>query len=193
MRIGGTTLEKIVLFGDSITAGYLNGYVSKALTDRLAERLPAAKIINVGIPGDTTNGGLERLQQHVLKKEPDLVTILFGSNDVTLAENISLTMYKKNMLTMIESIGAKKVLLITPSFSNPLVQHDERPNSRILAYGNAVRELAKEHHTLLADLQIAFLETQNYVDLLQADGFHLNEKGYDLLAKLIVDTVDSSK
>lgn len=184
-------LKKIVLFGDSITAGYLDGYVSKALTDRLADFLPEDKIINVGIPGDTTNGGLERFEQHVLKRDPDLVTILFGSNDVTLAENISLTMYKNNILTMIEKVGAEKVLLITPSFSNPLVQHDERPNSRILAYGNAIRELAKEHQTLLADLQIAFLDSPNYIDFLQKDGFHLNEKGYDLLAELIAHKLQS--
>ncbi|MEG2602840.1 MAG: lipase, partial [Carnobacterium sp.] len=62
-------LKKIVLFGDSITAGYLDGYVSKALTDRLADFLPEDKIINVGIPGDTTNGGLERFEQHVLKRD----------------------------------------------------------------------------------------------------------------------------
>ena len=105
---------------------------------------------------------MERFEQHVLKRDPDLVTILFGSNDVTLAENISLTMYKNNILTMIEQVGAEKVLLITPSFSNPLVQHDERPNSRILAYGNAIRELAKEHQTLLADLQISLDNIFNY-------------------------------
>ncbi|MEG2601732.1 MAG: GDSL-type esterase/lipase family protein, partial [Carnobacterium sp.] len=99
--------------------------------------------------------------------------------------------YKNNILTMIEKVGAEKVLLITPSFSNPLVQHDERPNSRILAYGNAIRELAKEHQTLLADLQIAFLDSPNYVDFLQKDGFHLNEKGYDLLAELIAHTLQS--
>ncbi|MGX7418685.1 SGNH/GDSL hydrolase family protein [Carnobacterium gallinarum] len=180
-------LNKIILLGDSITAGYMEDHVSQALTSRIRQQLSKdIRVQNVGIPGDTTVGALERLEKHVLKGEPDFVTILFGSNDVLLTENISLERYQKNIETMIQMIGSQKVLLITPSFSNQLVQHEERPNHRILAYGNTIRQLAHHYQTQLIDLQSAMLDAPNYTDFLQADGFHFNEFGYDLLANLII-------
>lgn len=177
-------MKKIILLGDSITAGYKDDHVSQDLTIRLRAKLPSDNYLirNVGIPGDTTKGALTRLEKHVLNGEPDLVTILFGSNDVLENEHISLTQYRKNIEALIQQIGANKVLLITPSFTNQQLQYEQRPNHRILAYGNAIRELAESYSIKLVDLQAAMLDASDYRQFLQADGVHFNELGYDLLA-----------
>ncbi len=57
-------MTKLVLFGDSITAGYLGEAVSPVLTNLVKGRsfctksIPGISIVNAGIPGDTTAGGL---------------------------------------------------------------------------------------------------------------------------------------
>lgn len=66
---------KMVLFGDSITAGYTKKEITAKLTCRMSEYFPKADIINAGIPGETTEDGLKRIEAHVLKYKPDIVVI----------------------------------------------------------------------------------------------------------------------
>ncbi|PHL17205.1 esterase, partial [Enterococcus faecium] len=59
-------MRKIVLFGDSITAGYLDEAVSPVLVDLVKRDIAAmgleeVAVINAGMPGDTTEDGLKRL------------------------------------------------------------------------------------------------------------------------------------
>lgn len=74
--------KPLILFGDSLTAGYLDGEITDELTKRLAAVFPEVPVVNAGIPGDTTTGALIRLHDHVLRYDPKLVTVFFGANDV---------------------------------------------------------------------------------------------------------------
>ena len=69
----------IICFGDSITYGsgakegddypsYLAGMVRR-------------EVINVGVPGETSGQGLERLEDDVLSEDPYIVIVEFGAND----------------------------------------------------------------------------------------------------------------
>jgi len=53
-------MAKIILFGDSITAGYSKGKVTDQLTRRIKASFPAADVVNAGIPGETTREALLR-------------------------------------------------------------------------------------------------------------------------------------
>ncbi|MFS7261526.1 GDSL-type esterase/lipase family protein [Carnobacterium divergens] len=182
-------MRKLILFGDSITAGYANDFVSPILTKKLATYFPEEIILNVGIPGDTTVDGIARLEKHVLSKQPDFVTVFFGSNDASTGLLVPIDEYRLNLTKMIETIGASKVILITPALSNQALQQAERPNSRLIHYGNVVRELATQYQTQLAELQLAMLDRPNYLDCLQEDGFHFSEIGYDVLAEEIAKAI----
>ncbi len=101
------------MFGDSLVAGY-----NLAATDALPAQLETAlikkgldvKVINAGISGDTTFGGIERVNS-VLEQKPDIVIIVLGGNDMiqgidpekTYAnlEQIIVTLQKNNIKVML--------------------------------------------------------------------------------------------
>ena len=89
----------IVGFGDSLTFGY--GVSQRTTyTRRLEAFLPQCypsvnwKIQNSGINGDTTREALQRLQKDVLRHHPNIVFILFGSNDSSFLEGQYRTPYE---------------------------------------------------------------------------------------------------
>ena len=74
---------KIVVLGDSLTAGYglaPDQSFPAQLQAALDTESIAAKVINAGVSGDTTAGGLARLDW-VLKDDPDAVIVELGAND----------------------------------------------------------------------------------------------------------------
>jgi len=75
----------IVFLGDSLTAGYgLADPASEAYPALIAERLRAArtpwKVVNAGISGDTTAGGLRRIDW-TLRAPVDVLVVALGAND----------------------------------------------------------------------------------------------------------------
>lgn len=83
-----STTTSILLFGDSITAGYGLSQ-DAALNTQLELRLRAkgydVSVINGGVSGDTTSGGLSRLEWTLNKFNPDIVVIGLGGNDALRA------------------------------------------------------------------------------------------------------------
>lgn len=74
---------KVVALGDSLTAGYMlkpNESFPAQLQAALAAKGIAADIVNAGVSGDTTSGGLERLAWS-LEPKPDAVILELGAND----------------------------------------------------------------------------------------------------------------
>jgi acyl-CoA thioesterase I len=75
-----TPAHTILVLGDSLSAGYgiprERGWVAL-----LQQRLPNSQVINAGITGDTTDGGLARLPALLQKYKPDIAVIELGTND----------------------------------------------------------------------------------------------------------------
>ncbi|MCA9724546.1 MAG: esterase, partial [Kurthia sp.] len=78
---------KIVCFGDSLTARK-EGYPKPMLTMMLSEKVKGHIYVNIGLPGNTTVSAREHLKSEVLEEHPDVVTILFGSNDCSETKQI---------------------------------------------------------------------------------------------------------
>ena len=104
----------ILAFGDSLTAGY--GVAPQdAFPVRLAARLKAdgyvAEVTNAGISGDTTSGGLARLDW-TLTDHPDIVLLELGANDAL--RGIDPKLARANLDAMLARLTAAhiKVLLI---------------------------------------------------------------------------------
>ena len=83
---------KIVCFGDSVTGVYYHTGGRRAYTAMVGVALSGAfpkagvTAINAGISGNTTADGLKRMQKDVLAHKPDLVTVMFGLNDMVRAK-----------------------------------------------------------------------------------------------------------
>ena len=102
-------MRKIVLFGDSITAGYLEEAVSPVLVDLVKRDIAAmgleeVAVINAGMPGDTTEDGLKRLNKEVLIEKPDEVVIFFGANDASLDRNITVATFRENHMRIVADV-----------------------------------------------------------------------------------------
>lgn len=79
-----TAASTVLVFGDSLSAAY--GIAREAgwvnlLTQRLATRKPAARVINASISGETTAGGLTRLPELLAAHKPAVTVLELGAND----------------------------------------------------------------------------------------------------------------
>ena len=196
-------MDKItyVGFGDSLTYGYgvLDGI---SFMDRLKKHLPQEfpynewKIINSGINGDTTREGLRRIYRDVIDYDPDIITILFGSNDSALNDyqHRAITEFEINLEEITKLIQSKtqaKIIFITPP---PLIEDELFPfttNKAVSAYSEVIRNNAVKFGCELIDFNnIMAEEAKGDLDpFLQYDGLHLSDKGYELIYKHIFHTI----
>lgn len=175
-----TSAKSIVVLGDSISAGYgievSQGWVA-LLRDQLQSHNPPYSVHNESISGDTTAGGLARINPALQRHQPNVVIIELGANDGL--RGLAPTLIKSNLTELIhraQKTGAKVLLL---SMRIP-------PN-----YGKRYTDMFYDIYPSLAkDLKIAYvsfiLEDVALVnDLMQADGLHPNAKAQSLIVEKI--------
>ena len=107
-QVVATTANKTILFfGNSLTAGY-GIDPEESFAGRIQARLDSLKkefrVINGGLSGETTAGGLSRLDWF-LEEEPYLFVLELGGNDGL--RGIALTETKKNLLAIVDKVQAK--------------------------------------------------------------------------------------
>jgi acyl-CoA thioesterase-1 len=179
--VGVVAAEKsIVVLGDSVSAAYgltqARGWVA-LLGERLKrERLDYIVVI-ASISGETTAGGLGRIDRVLEREKPQVVIIELGPNDGLRGQPIA--MMKKNLAAMIEraqKAGAQVVLVgmrIPPNYG---LEYSE-------AFHAAFAELAKRYKTALVPfLMEGFAEKR---ELFQADGIHPTEAGQPMMAERV--------
>jgi acyl-CoA thioesterase-1 len=172
--------KSIVVLGDSISAGYgievQLGWVA-LLQNKLTDLHSGYVISNESISGDTSAGGLARLEQILSRHKPDIVLVELGANDglrgLSPAE-------MKNNLTEItrrsQNVGAKVMLL---GMKIP-------PN-----YGKRYVEMFYEvFPQLSAELKIPWVpfileEVALNPEMMQADGLHPNELAQPVIAEKV--------
>lgn len=185
-------MTKIIFFGDSITAGYENGVTDFRLNEEIEAVYSEMETINAGIPGDMTVGALERVERHVLKYNPDIVTVFFGANDVSTVMGISVEAYRENLLALVKLIGAEKVILIGPPYADQRYYENERNLTRINEFNEAVKEISQLKEVNYINLLEKMIE-KTPTDYLQEDGLHFSRLGYQLLGKLINEEIRKKK
>lgn len=186
---------RIVCIGDSITGVYYHSGSVRAYPEMLQVALqklhPNANITvrNAGISGDTSKGGLARLDRDVLAHKPHLVTIMFGMNDLV---RVPVADFVKNMTDIIKrcrDAGAEVVLCT----QNSIVDSPQRPVSKLAEYSQAIRDLAKVELLGVADCNAAFeavrAKDQLEWSLLLSDAIHPNMDGHKLFAETIAKTI----
>jgi acyl-CoA thioesterase-1 len=105
--VDSTANKTILFFGNSLTAGY-GIDPEESFACRIQTRLDSLKkefrVINGGLSGETTAGGLSRLDWF-LEEEPYLFVLELGGNDGL--RGIALTETKKNLLAIVDKVQAK--------------------------------------------------------------------------------------
>src|SRR6476646_6663513 len=116
---------RIVAFGDSLTAG-LGVAAEEAYPARLQRRLDEQglryRVINAGVSGDTTAGGLRRVDW-VLKSRPQIVILELGGNDGL--RGLSLDQMHDNLDDIIQRLQAAGVKVILAGMKLPLNYGEE--------------------------------------------------------------------
>jgi len=190
---------RIVCIGDSITGVYYHSGGMRAYPEMLQIALqklhPKARINvrNAGISGDTSKGGLARLERDVLAHKPHLVTIMFGMNDLV---RVPVADFIANMTQIIQRCRATGAAVVLCT-QNSIVDSPQRPVARLAEYSQAIRDLAKAESLGLADCFAAFeaVRAKNALEwnLLLSDAIHPNMDGHKLFAETIAKTITSQE
>ena len=186
---------RVVCFGDSVTGVYYHTGSRQAYTDMVGVGLRqlstggSIEAINAGISGHTTVNALSRIDKDVLAHKPDLVTVMFGLNDMT---RVSLEDYTANLRTIVSKcrgIGAD-VVLATP---NNVVTTSSRPTEKLVKYCDAVRAVARELQVPLCDVyrEMSAIRAHDEFDwrLIMSDAIHPNMDGHKRIAEQLVGTI----
>ncbi len=171
---------KIVAFGDSLTAGF--GLLEKeSYPYLLQEKLKADgydyEVVNAGVAGDTTIGGLERIDW-VLEQENVRILILeLGAND--LLRRMPVDKMKKNLARIIEKAKAKKIKVLFCGMLAPPNIGAQYQRDYQMTFPDLASEYKVEFLPFLLD-GVALNKELN-----QADGIHPNAEG----EKIMTDNV----
>ncbi len=178
-------------FGDSVTGVYYHTGGRRAWSDALGlalERLyPGSRpqMINAGVSGNTTAQGLARMDSDVLARDPQLVVVMFGLNDI--ARGSGPGEFRSNLGQIIEGIRRRgaEVVLMTP---NPVYADDPaRPPERVAEYAQVVREAGRELGVPVADCFRSFGSVRSVEprawEGLMSDSIHPNMRGHELIAE----------
>jgi acyl-CoA thioesterase I len=174
---------KIVAFGDSLTAG-LGVAAEQAYPARLQRRLDEEglhyRVINAGVSGDTTAGGLRRVDW-ALKSRPQLVILELGANDGLRGLNLHDT--KANLERIIQRCQEASVKVVLAGMKLPPNYGTDYTKGFEAIYP----ELAKRYRLTLIPF---FLDgVAGSTSLNQADGIHPTGEGYRLIAEKVLQTV----
>ncbi|WP_125712204.1 SGNH/GDSL hydrolase family protein [Companilactobacillus kedongensis] len=181
-------MKKIVLFGDSIFAGYSDGKMTDALTDRISKHFPDDKVINLSIPGYKTSNAVSNIQQNILELHPDLLILGFGANDISTNDEIKPGKFASNLATIIDAVGKDKIVLLSPPYTD-WHKVPSRPWTRQLQFDLVTEHIGKESDIAYIDLLHEMSNSNSVQKLLQTDGLHFTSKGYNLLEELLVPQI----
>lgn len=181
-----TVRPKAVFMGDSITQCWYDADPSFFNDNNFACR---------GISGQTTSHMLVRMRKDVVNLHPKYVVILAGTNDIAKNNGfIEVDDIYGNIVSMCEIAKANKVKPVICSVL-PVKQYKWRPevtdcaeriirlNAMLEDYAKASRCIYVDYHSVMKDDENGLPQKWSY------DGVHLNGDGYDVIEKIILDTL----
>lgn len=174
----------IAIFGDSIAAGY--GLPSgKSFPDDLQSKLDAAgfayRVANLGISGDTTEGGLSRIDS-ATSLHPAIVVVELGGNDGLRGMPLASTRANLDqMIAAFQGAGAKVVLAgmtLPPNYGSDYIE----------SFQKIYKDLAAKYRVPLIPFLLADIVTKD-LRYFQPDGIHPTAAGADIVAGTVMKTI----
>jgi acyl-CoA thioesterase-1 len=168
--------NSIVILGDSLSAGYgvrIDKSWPSLLEKNIINNGLPFEVINAGISGDTTSGGLYRLPKLLSRHEPQIVILELGGNDGLRGMSLK-KVVRKNLRAMIEMVQASGGIPVLVGVELP-------PNYGEMYTGNFKKifvDLASEYDLVLVNGSIKDMTERG---LMQSDGIHPNQDGHELI------------
>ncbi len=173
---GGTTPAEgpvILVFGDSISAGYGLAHVEQGWVALLQTRLKAQEygyqVVNASVSGETSAGGLARLPRALTLHQPKIVILELGANDGLRALPVAqMRANLKQMADLSLAAGANVLLLgmrMPPNYGPQFTAE----------FVSSYSDLAQEKKLPLVPFMLKDVALSP--GLMQADGMHPNELG----------------
>lgn len=166
-------LPVILVFGDSLSAGYGLSHVEQGWVELLRTKLKSEgygyQVINASVSGETTAGGLARLPRALSLHHPQVVVLELGGNDGLRA--LPIAQMRANLAKMVDlsSAAGSRVLLlgmrIPPNYGP---QYTEQFRSTFV-------DLGRDDKLPVVPFLLAGIALTPA--LMQADGVHANESG----------------
>jgi acyl-CoA thioesterase-1 len=163
----------ILVFGDSISAGYGLPQVEQGWVELLRRKLKEGgygyQVVNASVSGETTAGGLARLPRALTLHHPQIVIIELGGNDGLRA--LPIDQMRANLAKMVElssATGAQVLLLgmrIPPNYGPEFTEQ----------FSHAFTDVAHDKKVPLVPFLLHDIALTPA--LMQADGVHPNESG----------------
>lgn len=180
--------QRILFFGDSLTAGYglseeqaFPALVEKELNETFNGKY---EVINAGLSGETSAGGKSRIDW-VLQKPVDILVLELGANDGL--RGLPLSQTKDNLQAIIDKARAKNqnVRVIIAGMEVPPNLGEE--------YASAFRKifpaLAEKNNAALIPFLLDGVAGNKQLNL--PDGIHPNPEGHRIVAKNVLDVLET--
>jgi lysophospholipase L1-like esterase len=193
---------KVIFFGDSITElGVLRskyvGYILKMDSMlKLEKKADQYELIGSGISGNKVYDLYLRIEEDVMTKNPDVVVIYVGVNDVwhktLLGTGTDADKFEKFYLAILKKLKDKniKVILCTPAVVGEKTDMSNPLDGDLNKYSNIIRDIATKNNLPLIDLRKKYLDylklnnpDNKEKEVLTYDRVHMNDKGNQLLAE----------
>lgn len=167
---------KIVILGDSLTAG-LGLVEAQSYPSLIQKKIDddgyQYEVVNAGVSGDTSAGGLRRLDWS-LQENVRVLVVALGANDGL--RGLSVAEMKQNLGKIIETAQSRNVVVILAGMEAP-------PNygaEYAISFRQAYRDVAQRYHVLF--LPFLLDRVAGVPSLNQADGIHPNAEGAAIVA-----------
>ena len=192
---------KVIFFGDSITElgakkeKYV-GYIIKMDSMLKAEKKDGQyELIGSGIGGNKVYDLYLRLEEDVLAKNPDMVVIYVGVNDIwhkslygTGTDADKFEIFYQAIINKL-SLKGVKVILCTPAVVGEKTDMSNQLDGDLNRYSTIIRDLAKKNNLPLVDLRKKFIDylkdnnpKNEEKNILTYDRVHMNNKGNQFIA-----------
>ena len=182
--IKASAVEKVLLFGDSLMAGYgltSEYHLSPVLENNLQKDVRNIAVINGSVSGSTSSGGLNRIDWTISEPNLNLIVIGLGAND--MLRGIKPQETKKNLEKIIQIIQKKKIKIILAGMLAP-TSHGANYKKE---FDQIYPELSKKYSLPLIPFLLKGVALNP--ELNQSDGIHPNEKGTLVISETIKKSI----
>jgi acyl-CoA thioesterase-1 len=176
---------RIIFLGDSLTAG-LGLSADRSFPALIEARLKAEgygySVLNAGVSGDTSAGGLRRLEWALGEGEPRILVVALGGNDGL--RGLPPAELEKNLAAIIEAAQRRDLTVILAGMEAP-------PNygpDYTAAFRKTYRDLAARYEVPLVPFLLQGVAGDAALN--QPDGIHPNERGARAVADLVWQTLE---
>ena len=170
--------QKIVLFGDSLMSGYgldEEFHLSTVLEKSLIDKGFDVNIINASVSGDTTYGGLNRVNWLLKNNHIDIIILCLGAND--MLRGISPNIIKKNLNKILKILEKENIKILLAGMLSQETLGKEYKNN----FDKIYPELAKRFKISFLPFLLEGVALKPEYNL--NDGKHPNSNGIKLISK----------